>query len=108
MLQLLGSGGDGEMTKPIYVETVIDAPIEKIWTYTQNPCLHEQWDLRFSSITYNEKLNEEDPQTFTYTTKVLPYVNVSGWGISKGTHSKDSGVKTSSLHFGTEQLIVIL
>ena len=41
--------------KPIYVEIDIQAPIEKAWDYTQNPHLHEQWDLRFTSITYIPK-----------------------------------------------------
>ncbi|KUF37316.1 hypothetical protein AK833_00020 [Lysinibacillus sp. F5] len=36
--------------KPIYVEIDIQAPIEKAWDYTQKPQLHEQWDLRFTSI----------------------------------------------------------
>lgn len=91
--------------KPIYVEIEMDTNIETIWEYTQQPQLHEQWDLRFSSITYNEKESEEDPQTFTYKTNVVPGISVSGWGVSKGTHEKKSGIKTSSLHFGTEQLI---
>ena len=38
-------------------------------------------------------------------TNVIPAVNVSGWGVSKSTHEKKSGIKTSSLYFGTEQLI---
>ena len=91
--------------KPIYVEIDIDTSIEKAWQYTQQPDLHEQWDLRFSSIQYNNKLHDDDPQTFTYTTNVLPGIAVSGWGESKGTHEKKSGIKTSSLHFGTPQLI---
>ena len=91
--------------KPIYVEIEMHADIDKVWRYTQEPQLHEQWDLRFTSITYNEKDAEDAPQTFTYTTKVMPGLNVSGWGVSKGTHEKQSGIKTSSLHFGTEQLI---
>lgn len=91
--------------KPIYVETEIDSSIEEVWHFTQQPDLHEQWDLRFSTITYNEKEHEDMPQTFTYTTNVMPGVVVAGWGESKGTHEKASGVKTSSLHFGTSQLI---
>lgn len=90
--------------KPIYVEIDIDSTVEKVWQYTQQPDLHEQWDLRFTSITYKEKEHEQD-QTFTYTTKIMPGVVVSGWGESKGTHEKDSGVKTSSLQFGTPQPI---
>lgn len=91
--------------KPIYVEIQIQEDIEKVWEYSQNPKLHEQWDLRFTSITYNDKLPNEDVQTFTYSTKVMPGLEVTGWGKSKGTHEKASGEKTSALHFGTEQMI---
>ncbi|AQQ54787.1 DoxX-like family protein [Planococcus lenghuensis] len=91
--------------RPIYVEIDVQAEIEKVWSYTQQPQLHEQWDLRFSSIIYNDKLPGESVQTFTYATKVMPGVRVSGWGKSKGTHEKESGEKTSALHFGTDQLI---
>ncbi|MDM5233303.1 DoxX-like family protein [Lysinibacillus pakistanensis] len=91
--------------KPIYVEVDIFAPIEEAWTYTQNPKLHEQWDLRFTSITYIEKKSVEEPQRFTYETKVMPGVVVRGWGESKGEHQKKDGTKTSSLHFGTPQKI---
>ena len=41
--------------KPIYVEVDIRAPINEAWNYTQNPKLHEQWDLRFTAITYMDK-----------------------------------------------------
>ena len=90
---------------PIYVEIEIESTVEEVWRYTQQPTLHEQWDLRFTSITYNEKEHADAPQTFTYSTKVMPCLTVSGWGESKGTHEKESGMKTSSLHFGTPQLI---
>lgn len=91
--------------QPIYVEIEIDSTLDDVWHYTQQPDLHEQWDLRFTTITYNEKVDEEAPQTFTYTTKVMPGVTVSGWGESKGTHEKEQGTKTSSLHFGTPQFL---
>lgn len=91
--------------KPIYVEIDMDAPIDKVWEYTQNPKLHEQWDLRFSEINYLPKEAEDAPQLFTYKTKILPQLVVEGWGESKGTHHKKDGTKTSSLHFGTEQMI---
>ena len=90
---------------PIYVEIDIDSTIDQVWNYTQHPILHEQWDLRFTTITYNEKKNDDAPQTFTYETRIMPGLKVSGWGESKGTHEKESGVKTSSLHFGTPQKI---
>lgn len=91
--------------KPIYVEIEIQQDIEKVWEYSQDPKLHEQWDLRFTSIRYNDKLPNEEEQTFTYSTKMMPGLEVTGWGKSNGTHEKVSGEKTSALHFGTEQMI---
>ncbi|WP_155590882.1 DoxX-like family protein [Lysinibacillus cavernae] len=91
--------------KPIYVEVEIQAPIDEAWAYTQNPKLHEQWDLRFTSITYIPKKEPEEPQRFTYVTKIMPGLQVSGWGESKGEHHKENGTKTSTLHFGTPQKI---
>lgn len=82
----------------------MESTVDEVWHYTQQPDLHAQWDLRFTTITYNEKEREDAPQSFTYTTKVMPGIVVSGWGESKGTHEKGS-VKTSSLHFGSPQKI---
>lgn len=91
--------------KPIYVEIPIMATVEDVWQKTQNPELHEQWDLRFSSITYLPKESEDDPQSFLYETKLGCGIKVAGWGKSVGTHNKKDGSKTSSLHFGTDQKI---
>ncbi|WP_026583832.1 DoxX-like family protein [Bacillus sp. J33] len=91
--------------KPIYVEIPIQADIDDIWRMTQNPELHEQWDLRFSSITYLPKKSEDAPQSFLYETKIGCGVKVAGWGKSIGIHNKKDGSKTSSLHFGTDQVI---
>jgi hypothetical protein len=90
--------------KPIYVEIPIHASVEKVWEMSQDPQFHEQWDLRFSSIKYLPKKSAEDPQSFLYETK-LGVVKVAGWGESIGTHLKEDGSKTSSLHFGTDQKI---
>lgn len=91
--------------KPIYVEVDMQASIEDAWKYTQNPKLHEKWDLRFTKITYEDKKHPNEPQRFTYETKVMPGVKVNGWGESKGEHIKKDGSKISSLHFGTPQKI---
>ncbi|WP_028776252.1 DoxX-like family protein [Shimazuella kribbensis] len=93
------------INKSIYVEIPIQANIDEVWRKTQNPELHEQWDLRFSSITYLPKKSEEDPQSFSYQTKIGFGVKIAGWGKSIGTHNKQNGSKTSSLHFGTNQKI---
>lgn len=88
--------------KPIYVEIPIETDIEDLWSASQNPDLHEQWDLRFSSITYLPKANDE-PQKFIYSRTVGPLLKVEGWGKSVGTFHKDDGSRSSSLHFGTDQ-----
>ncbi|MFJ7971796.1 DoxX-like family protein [Psychrobacillus sp. NPDC096389] len=93
--------------KPIYVEIAIDAEMDKLWDATQMPEQHEQWDLRFSSITYLPK-QENEPQHFEYKTNIGFGLSIAGWGKSVGTfHAKDDS-RTSSLHFGTDQAISII
>ena len=81
--------------------------MDKLWEATQTPHLHEQWDLRFSSITYLPK-EENKPQEFLYITKVAPGLQVEGWGKSVGSFHAEDGSRTSSLHFGTDQAISII
>ncbi|MEK3995241.1 DoxX-like family protein [Psychrobacillus sp. FSL K6-2365] len=90
--------------KPIYVEILIEDNVERVWEASQNPTLHEQWDLRFSSITYlpNE---ENEVQLFEYKTNIGFGIAIAGWGKNVGTfHAKDNS-RTSSLHFGTDNLL---
>lgn len=93
--------------KPIYVEIPIDTEMEKLWKASQIPNLHQQWDLRFSSITYLPK-EDNEPQKFTYKTKVCFGVQIEGWGKSVGSFHAEDGSRTSSLHFGTDQAISII
>ena len=66
-------------SKPIYVETHIDADVDAVWEASQDPSLHSQWDLRFSSITYLPRKDGE-PQLFTYERKVLPFLSYKAGG----------------------------
>ncbi|MBY6037130.1 DoxX-like family protein [Fictibacillus nanhaiensis] len=91
--------------KSVYVEIPIEVDVKEVWDKSQKPDLHEQWDLRFSSITYLPKKSEDDPQSFLYETKIGLGLKVAGWGRSIGTHNKEDGSKISSLHFGTDQKI---
>lgn len=95
------------MNKPIYVETEINSDMESLWKATQNPAKHEQWDLRFSSITYLPK-KEGEPQHFSYKTKLGFGLQIEGWGKSAGSHNAEDGSRTSSLHFGTENKLSII
>lgn len=93
--------------KPIYVEIPIRAEMENLWEVTQNPKLHEQWDLRFTSIEYLPK-KQGEPQSFLYETKIGFGIKIAGWGKSVGYHEGNHGVRTSSLHFGTDQKLSII
>ncbi len=90
--------------KPIYVEVPIQTEMDSVWEASQNPSLHEQWDLRFSSITYLPR-EEGQPQKFVYSRTVGPLLKVEGWGKSVGTMHQENGTRSSSLHFGTDQWI---
>jgi LPXTG-motif cell wall-anchored protein len=92
--------------KPIYVEIPIEADMERLWNATQDPELHTQWDLRFTSITYLPK-EEGEPQLFSYKTNI-GFMTIEGWGKSAGEHNAKDGSRTSSLHFGTDQKISII
>lgn len=93
--------------KPIYVETVIHTDMDRLWKATQEPSLHQKWDLRFSEINYLPKQDGE-PQEFLYRTNIGFGLSVEGWGKSVGSFHADDDSRTSSLHFGTEQKISII
>ncbi|WP_078548593.1 DoxX-like family protein [Litchfieldia alkalitelluris] len=93
--------------KPIYVEIPIQTEMDKLWEATQTPELHEQWDRRFSSITYLPKKDNE-PQHFSYKTNIGFGLAIEGWGRSVGSYHGKDGSRTSSLHFGTDQKLSII
>ena len=79
--------------KPMYVEVPIYADIEAIWDASQKPEMHEQWDLRFSSITYLPK-EEDKPQEFVYSRTVGPLLkSMDGGGASAHSIKKTAHVR---------------
>jgi hypothetical protein len=95
------------MSEKVYVETRIEAPIETLWEYTQTPHLHQQWDLRFSEISYLPKEKEEDRQKFLYRTAIGFGISIAGEGESYGTRER-GGIRTSALKFGTDQRLSLI
>lgn len=77
----------------IYVEIAIAAPMDTVWEHTQNPALHQQWDLRFSTIEYLPKQTAAAPQRFRYTTRLGFGIQIAGEGESTGT--RISGTRTA-------------
>jgi DoxX-like family len=85
----------------IYVEIPIHASMDELWEKTQNPELHQRWDLRFTQIEYLPRQGEE-PQRFLYRTRVGFGLKIDGEGESVGERDGDKGERTSSLKFWSE------
>jgi DoxX-like family len=85
----------------IYVEIPIHANMDELWEKTQNPELHQRWDLRFSQIEYLPRQADE-LQKFLYRTRVGFGLKIDGQGESVGERDGDGGARTSSLKFWSE------
>lgn len=82
----------------IYVEILIRGDMESLWRKTQEPHLHQRWDLRFSEIKYLPR-KPGDPQKFLYSTRLGAGLRIDGEGESIGEHDDSSGQRTSALKF---------
>ena len=85
----------------IYVEIPIRASMDELWEKTQDPQLHQRWDLRFTQIEYLPRHGEE-PQRFLYRTRVGFGLKIDGQGESIGERDGEVGATTSSLKFWSE------
>ena len=82
----------------IYVEILIRGNIDELWQKTQDPKLHERWDLRFSQIDYLPR-EPGEAQKFLYSTRIGAGLQISGEGESTGERDDLSGQRTSALKF---------
>jgi hypothetical protein len=87
--------------QPIYVEILVRAPIEELWERTENPALHERWDLRFTRIEYLPRA-EGEPQRFLYATRIGGGLEIRGEGSSVGEKTATDGSRTSALTFWSD------
>ena len=90
------------MTPPIYVETLIRAPLDEVWEKTQRPDLHERWDLRFTRIEYLPRAREDEPQRFLYATRIGFGVAIEGRGETVGERERPDGSRASALRFWSD------
>lgn len=86
----------------IYVEITIHAPVERVWQLTQEPAVHERWDLRFDRIDYLPRPDDTQPQRFIYETSIGAGLKIRGTGETLGQRSLGSGESTSALKFASE------
>lgn len=91
----------------IFVECPIRAAIDRVWTLTQTPELHERWDLRFTSITYLPRA-EGEPQTFLYETRIGFGLKISGQGETVGEANRPDGTRTSALKFWSDEPLSLI
>ncbi len=96
------------MKKPLYIETILAAPLDAVWEHTQNPALHQRWDLRFSEIDYLPKTAPDAPQQFRYATKIGFGLAVTGTGESVATKTTGAGSSTSVLKFWSASPISLI
>ncbi|CAM3971459.1 DoxX-like family protein [Flavobacterium sinopsychrotolerans] len=94
--------------RPLYIETKIKCDFDTLWTNTQEPSIHQQWDLRFTEIEYLPKNDPTDPEKFLYSTKVGFGIKVDGIGESVATKTKDNGESTSVLKFSSDSKISLI
>jgi hypothetical protein len=92
----------------IYVEILVRAPMEALWSHTQTPALHERWDLRFSRIEYLPKRDASGPQRFRYATRIGFGLEVGGEGASVGQRDLPGGGSTSALQFRSDEPLSII
>jgi uncharacterized membrane protein YphA (DoxX/SURF4 family) len=96
------------MAPGIYVEILIRGSMDELWEKTQNPSLHRRWDLRFTDIEYLPRSNESEPQQFLYATRIGFGLAIRGKGETLGTRDDDSGTRTSSLKFWSDNPISLI
>ena len=92
----------------IYVEILVRAPMDALWSHTQTPALHERWDLRFSRIECPPRNDESEPQRFHYATRIGFGLEVSGEGETVGRRDSTDGSSTSALKFGSDEPLSII
>lgn len=90
----------------IYVERVVDGSLDAVWERTQDPDEHERWDLRFSDIEYLPR-EDDEPQRFTYATRIGFGIGVEGTGESVATN-EDGAETTSVLSFESEDTLSLI
>lgn len=92
--------------RALYIETTIRTTLDDVWEKSQNPALHQRWDLRFSEIDYLPRM-EGEPQRFVYASRVAG-VRVDGRGESIGERFRPDGASSSSLKFWSDHPLALI
>lgn len=83
----------------IFVETDMTAGLDELWARTQDPALHQRWDLRFTDIAYAGAPEQGEPQRFSYATRLGFGLAIRGGGETIAERSRADGGRVSALRF---------
>ena len=87
----------------IYVEIRIRGDMDELWRRTQDPGLHERWDLRFSEIVYPSPAGRDGAAAVSATPPASGSgLRIRGDGESEGSRVGTSGEGVSALRSGLE------
>jgi uncharacterized membrane protein YphA (DoxX/SURF4 family) len=92
----------------VYVETLIRAPMDAVWTHTQRPEMHERWDLRFTDIDYLPRPGPMEPQRFRYATRLGFGIAITGDGETVGQRDLPDGSRATALRFASAHPLSII
>jgi uncharacterized membrane protein YphA (DoxX/SURF4 family) len=83
----------------IFVETDMAVELGTLWAGTQDPAMHQRWDLRFSDIAYAPTPEAGAPQRFSYGTRLGFGLAIRGAGETIAERSRPDGGRVSALRF---------
>lgn len=92
----------------IFVETDIAASLADLWSRTQDPALHQRWDLRFTGIAYHPAPSDGQPQGFDYETRLGFGVAVRGQGETLAERDRVDGTRVSALRFWSDSRLSLI
>jgi hypothetical protein len=83
----------------IFVEMDMAAALDELWARTQDPALHQRWDLRFTDIAYAGAPAPGEPQQFAYGTRLGFGLAIRGGGETIAERTRPDGTRVSVLRF---------
>lgn len=92
----------------IFVETDMAASFAELWSRTQDPALHQRWDLRFSGIAYDAPPAAGQPQRFDYETRLGFGLAVRGKGETLAERDRPDGTRLSALRFWSDSRLSLI
>lgn len=92
----------------IFVEADMAAPLAELWARTQNPALHQRWDLRFTGIVHDAPPAAGQPQAFAYETRLGFGLAVRGRGETLAERDRPDGNRFSGLRFWSDSRLSLI